>query len=102
MSKKEAELKETRDAIASYDAAVRQAENDIHLSDKNKKNIQDNIRHRSFKSQIEHARKEMGELNIEEAAHAREQYKEKYGKSKQREADLNAQVSPSFPLAITK
>lgn len=96
LSRKEAELKDTRDAINSYEGLIRLAENDVHQSDKNKKNIQDNIRQRAFKSQVENAQREMSELNVEEATIAREQYEHRYGKSRQKETDLNAQVRASL------
>lgn len=90
--KKEAEAHEVREAITQSDTIIKEIETQIYQSDKNRKNLEDNIRHRSFKERVTKARLEMAGLGVEEAARARDQYNSKYGKSKQKETDLNSQV----------
>lgn len=91
--KKENDVADAKLAIQDLEDMIKGIENDIHLADKNRKNMEDNIRHRQFKTKVEVARAEIESLDVAEARIARDQYERKYAKSKKNEQEMASQVS---------
>jgi chromosome segregation ATPase len=91
--KKENDVADAKLAIQELEDIIKGIENDIHLADKNRKNMEDNIRHRQFKTKVEVARAEIESLDVAEARIARDQYERKYAKSKKNEQEMTSQVS---------
>jgi len=96
VTKKENEVTDAKLAIQELDEVIKGIETEIHLADKNRKNMDDNIRHRQFKTKVEVARAEIQTLDIANARIARDSYERKYAKSKKNEQELTQQVSSEF------
>lgn len=92
VTKKENEVTDAKLAIQELEEVIRGIESEIHLADKNRKNMDDNIRHRQFKTKVEVARAEIQSLDIASARIARDSYEKKYAKSKKNEQELTQQV----------
>ena len=90
ITKKENELADTKIAVQEIEDTIKQIETDIHTADKNRKNMDDNLRHRQFETKKRTAETERDGLKIDDARDARVAYEREYAKSKKIEQELTS------------
>ena len=94
----DAQVKDFSDKIDAVREAIREIDKEINASGASVANLRDNIRARKLAKEIGETQAEIDSYDMEEAAKARRNFEEKYGKAKEKENSLHTSVSCQLSL----
>lgn len=89
----DAQVNDLGDQIDAIREAISEIDKEINASGASVANLRDNIRARKLAKEIGETQAEIDSYDMEEAAKARRNFEEKYGKAKEKENSLHTAVS---------
>jgi DNA repair protein RAD50 len=95
-----AQVKELSEKIDVIRETIREMDKEINASGASVANLRDNIRVRKLAKEIVDTQTEIDSYDMEEAAKARRNFEEKYGKAKEKENSLQTTVSRVLALWV--